>query len=444
MFKVFKKKFGIKSKNTQKTPDIPFNEQLGIRQINKSLKSKKSLNDPFNSQLGIRQINRETNEQKFSYNITNNIGVKIVSILEKIISKYYKNNDNLHIVTDSLLKFVQNNSKIINNTLKNKYLYCLTLDLILKIVSICSILLNENNENVIESLKMIGRFIDNQNYYKYSLNISNITTNTKINILNNCFECLSFLNKILSRFLQEGLVNISIIEERSIIFILNAKILIIDHTYNIQLPFIEKFIKFIRYIDKVNIEQISNIDYKINAIIAIISNIININIYYINKNKNLNIIEQNYYLDNIKYSINFWYTLLYIYNTQKDINDNDFFDEIIKISTLNDLFKFIDRNNSKLYDLNKYIIKGTIDLNHLISNINTLNSLKLEQYEHTSIHNYFNGGINKNNYKKTENQITVIYNKKKYTRNIYINERKKYVKINKTYMLLSKLKKAKI
>ena len=108
------------------------------------------------------------------------------------------------------------------------------------------------------------------------------------------------------------------------------------------------FIKFIRYIDKVNIQQISNIDDKKDVILAIISNIININIYYINKK--LNIIEQNYYLHNIKYSINFWYTLLYIYYTQNDINDNDFFDEII--STLNNLFKFINRNNSKLYDLN--------------------------------------------------------------------------------------------
>jgi hypothetical protein len=50
------------------------------------------------------------------------------------------------------------------------------------------------------------------------------------------------------------------------------------------------------------------------------------------------------------------------------------------------------------------------------------------------------GGSNKK-YKKTENKITVIYKKKKYTRVIYINERKKYVKINKTFMLLSKLKK---
>lgn len=51
-----------------------------------------------------------------------------------------------------------------------------------------------------------------------------------------------------------------------------------------------------------------------------------------------------------------------------------------------------------------------------------------------------NGGTNKK-YKKTNNKITVIFQKKKYTRIIHINERKKYVKINKTFMLLSKLKK---
>jgi hypothetical protein len=49
------------------------------------------------------------------------------------------------------------------------------------------------------------------------------------------------------------------------------------------------------------------------------------------------------------------------------------------------------------------------------------------------------GSVNK--FKKTENKITVIYNKKKYTRVIYINDRKKYIKLNKTFMLLSKLKK---
>jgi hypothetical protein len=47
---------------------------------------------------------------------------------------------------------------------------------------------------------------------------------------------------------------------------------------------------------------------------------------------------------------------------------------------------------------------------------------------------------NESNYKKTTNKITVIYDGKKYTRIIYINENKNYVKINKTYMLLSRLK----
>jgi hypothetical protein len=51
------------------------------------------------------------------------------------------------------------------------------------------------------------------------------------------------------------------------------------------------------------------------------------------------------------------------------------------------------------------------------------------------------GGKSKSNYKKTENKITVLFNEKKYIRTIYICERKKYVKINKTFMLLSKLKK---
>lgn len=51
------------------------------------------------------------------------------------------------------------------------------------------------------------------------------------------------------------------------------------------------------------------------------------------------------------------------------------------------------------------------------------------------------GGKNTNKYKNMKTKITVIYNKKKYTRVIYICERKKYVKIDKTFMLLSKLKK---
>jgi hypothetical protein len=55
------------------------------------------------------------------------------------------------------------------------------------------------------------------------------------------------------------------------------------------------------------------------------------------------------------------------------------------------------------------------------------------------LHKITTGGGNK--FKSTKNKITVIYKKKQYTRVIYISERKKYVKINKTYLLLSKLQK---
>lgn len=50
------------------------------------------------------------------------------------------------------------------------------------------------------------------------------------------------------------------------------------------------------------------------------------------------------------------------------------------------------------------------------------------------------GEKNESTYKKTASKITVIYDGKKYTRIIYINENNNYVKINKIYMLLSRLK----
>jgi hypothetical protein len=75
--------------------------------------------------------------------------------------------------------------------------------------------------------------------------------------------------------------------------------------------------------------------------------------------------------------------------------------------------------------------------------INTLKaqSILIEIKNSNRDYNFICGGKSKSNYKKTENKITVLFNKKKYTRVIYICERKKYVKINKTFMLLSKLKK---
>ena len=121
-------------------------------------------------------------------------------------------------------------------------------------------------------------------------------------------------------------------------------------------------------------------------------------LYYIDTGNIYNIIE---YIDNI-------------YKMEKDKN----IDKILLI--IDKKFPINESKESKLVpiDFDKYLI----NLSKLITDKKTI------------------GGSNKK-YKKTENKITVIYKKKKYTRVIYINERKKYVKINKTFMLLSKLKK---
>jgi hypothetical protein len=86
--------------------------------------------------------------------------------------------------------------------------------------------------------------------------------------------------------------------------------------------------------------------------------------------------------------------------------------------------------------------------NYILDSNNT--SINLYEFSATDILLNYNsilvplqltGGNIKNKYKNTKNKITVIYNKKKYTRVIFICDRKKYVKIDKTFMLLSKLKK---
>jgi hypothetical protein len=63
----------------------------------------------------------------------------------------------------------------------------------------------------------------------------------------------------------------------------------------------------------------------------------------------------------------------------------------------------------------------------------------LKNYEKHKSNQITTEDINK--FKSTKDKITFIYNNNQYTRVIYINDNKKYVKINKTYVLLSKLKK---
>ena len=107
------------------------------------------------------------------------------------------------------------------------------------------------------------------------------------------------------------------------------------------------------------------------------------------------------------------------------------------------VMNFLLDNNIE-YDLTTDIIKlndNKIDEIEIYNKINTYIMTINHQYNYSGDTITVFGGGHSNKYKKTENKITVIYKKKEYTRVIYICERKKYIKINKTYMLLSKFKK---
>jgi hypothetical protein len=104
------------------------------------------------------------------------------------------------------------------------------------------------------------------------------------------------------------------------------------------------------------------------------------------------------------------------------------------INILTDIFTSYKQKNNFSALKSDIINKLSVNLNLYINNF-------MFQYQGLIALMQLNTGGSNEKYKKTENKITVIYKKKKYTRVIYINERKKYVKINKTFMLLSKLKK---
>ena len=110
--------------------------------------------------------------------------------------------------------------------------------------------------------------------------------------------------------------------------------------------------------------------------------------------------------------------------------------------SMNDIMNFIIDNKLE-YDLDSNIIEFSkiITENEIYDNIITIIIKINHQYDYSENNVSFVGQGGANKYKKTENKITVIYKKKEYTRVIYICERKKYIKLNKTYMLLSKLKK---
>ena len=126
-------------------------------------------------------------------------------------------------------------------------------------------------------------------------------------------------------------------------------------------------------------------------------------------------------------------TITYSYYNYSNIKINISFDDVM-------IFIF---DNNLEYDLDFNIIQFIqfMDKKAIYDNITDIIVKINYKYDYTDTDIIVGGSGLNNKYKKTENKITVIYNKKKYTRVIYICEHKKYIKLNKTIMLLSKLKK---
>lgn len=204
------------------------------------------------------------------------------------------------------------------------------------------------------------------------------------------------------------------------------------------------FIKNIKSLFKIILHKISNNKPITNSIIILLQNIIDliINICIIlanNGNVNkyvlkgiINIILLNKLKDYFESDT----TITYSYYNFSNIKINISFDDIMIFILDNNLEYDLDFNIIR-FSKNENMDKKDI-YDNIANNISKIN----HQYDYKDEDIVVFGGISLNNkYKKTENKITVIYNKKKYTRVIYICERKKYIKLNKTIMLLSKLKK---
>ena len=143
-------------------------------------------------------------------------------------------------------------------------------------------------------------------------------------------------------------------------------------------------------------------------------------------------------------NINLLNKLINFLNSKTPITYGEYDYTNIEINTSKQhVMNFLLDNNIE-YDLTTDIIKlndNKIDEIEIYNKINTYIMTINHQYNYSGDTITVFGGGHSNKYKKTENKITVIYKKKEYTRVIYICERKKYIKINKTYMLLSKFKK---
>jgi len=344
--------------------------------------------------------------------------------------KYYSENDyiiydyidNIHIITTkkiNILNYINDKTKINFKTIKKQELN------IYKI--------NNKIDLIDRYIKKIYKLI---NYTEkittiYSNNIYNYEDEIKINSNNisNIIELI--ISKI--HFIQKLTDEIKIYYEKD--YTIPTFYIIFKERLNLIKKMIEN-----KNIYNDEFKSVQNICYHIiNSYIFIF------NLYILffnnktNKNNTLKFIYFNMLLHCLRYIIHNNNN-----RTSLDISDNKINDYE---NTLNETC--LDTSNIEPYcstflKKNSEIIKNTIENDELLIKIKDFYKQledMIKQPDFVKLIKMVKGGKNKSNYKKTDKKITVIYKKKKYTRVIYINERKKYIKINKTYMLLSKLKK---
>jgi hypothetical protein len=290
-------------------------------------------------------------------------------------------------------------------------------------------IIDANKDDILKKIEIITKISNSNTIYEYNNDKKNSYQYTYTETDFDSF--LTYIFKYLDTFIKESLIKAKYLNSLDItldnidMFINNFKTIFSNYDndislykaaiasykiiiqkiiallyYNKKFKYIFKFYEFINligiFITYKNDDSISTIRYK---------NILNFydEIYF--KKQQIDLYLFDLYSNILQHKI---LKTNYIKNTQGQNNDNHHI--LINYITSNDINKY--NENIKLID--KFF--------------KTLNSFSTTK-----------GGQNK--YIKTDNKITFLYNKKKYSRIIYINERKKYVKINKDFILLSKVKK---
>jgi hypothetical protein len=379
------------------------------------------------------KITVESDIKSINQSINKEIPLKYFEDINYILSllkDYCNNYDEIHIYNYYAECFNDITESL--NTLKDIYELKLSIDKYNDVRLYTNYI--ENNEYIylffhikfFELLTPLSNFLLN----KYN-GVNTNEVNFKFNILQ--FEII--FNSLPLLFDTTNIYNKITVPSSSIMYSTIKKVAeTINHIYTKYL---------LIYTDKhdYNINDYNTINQEINKLITHFNTKPLYLIYenYDNDNKITEIyVKLNYYNKSIKKNL--------VHNIKTLINNKNYIGAIIIIQFNNLLTEFL------------MILSNSMNRNayYILSNdqIDTIFTRDLKVFNDVSTsttgviistspqkQTFKSGGKSKSNYKKTENKITVLFNKKKYTRVIYICERKKYVKINKTFMLLSKLKK---